>query len=71
MIAMITYRSHAAYDDKFGRSLKPSGDAATFEVQEYLRYQGEKFLSRFDAMSYVTLTRLMDTHDVQRGSVCS
>ena len=38
-----------------------------YEVESYLRYQGQKFLSRFDAMTYVALTRLMDTHDVGRG----
>jgi homoserine O-acetyltransferase/O-succinyltransferase len=36
-------------------------------VRRYLEYQGQKFLSRFDALTYVRLTELMDTHDVGRG----
>ena len=38
-----------------------------FSAQSYLRYQGEKFVKRFDANCYVHLTRKMDTHDVARG----
>jgi homoserine O-acetyltransferase len=67
MIAMISYRSHQAYDDKFGRASKSTPSGLQYEVQDYLKYQGEKFLSRFDANTYVALTRLMDSHDVQRG----
>lgn len=38
-----------------------------FTAQSYLRYQGEKFNSRFDANCYVHITRKLDTHDVTRG----
>ena len=38
-----------------------------YQVESYLRYQGLKFQGRFDAMTYICLTRLMDTHDVGRG----
>jgi homoserine O-acetyltransferase len=70
--AMITYRSHKAYLDKFGREeiadeIAGNGQVRYFEVERYLRYQGEKFQKRFDPLSYIAVTRMMDTHDVGRG----
>ncbi|KAL0073669.1 homoserine O-acetyltransferase [Phycomyces blakesleeanus] len=38
-----------------------------FSAQSYLRYQGDKFINRFDANCYIALTRKMDSHDVSRG----
>lgn len=38
-----------------------------FSAQSYLRYQGQKFISRFDANCYIAITRKLDTHDVSRG----
>lgn len=38
-----------------------------FSAQSYLRYQGTKFISRFDANCYIALTRKMDSHDLSRG----
>lgn len=38
-----------------------------FSAQSYLRYQGDKFINRFDANCYIALTRKMDTHDLGRG----
>lgn len=38
-----------------------------FSAQSYLRYQGSKFISRFDANCYIALTRKMDSHDLSRG----
>ena len=38
-----------------------------YSAQSYLRYQGEKFISRFDANCYIAITRKLDTHDVSRG----
>ncbi len=43
------------------------GRTKIFSAQSYLRYQGEKFVKRFDANCYVHLTRKMDQHDVARG----
>lgn len=39
----------------------------TFSAQSYLRYQGDKFIKRFDANCYISLTRKMDSHDISRG----
>ncbi|CAI5719171.1 hypothetical protein KXD40_006711 [Peronospora effusa] len=73
-IAMVSYRTHAAYDEKFGRCQeqpaendKLASKYGRYVVQSYLNYQGEKFLSRFDVNSYLTLLHMMDTHDVGRG----
>ena len=60
-IAMITYRSGAEFDQRFGRR---SGGRTRFEIDNYLRYQGEKLVARFDAASYVALTHIMDSHTV-------
>jgi len=76
MMAMLTYRTHPAYWTKFGRDEKelvqtgPSHPTptSTFEVQGYLRAQGNKFNERgFDAGSYVRLTEAMDLHDMGRN----
>lgn len=40
-----------------------------YSAQSYLRYQGEKFIKRFDANCYIAITRKLDTHDVSRGRV--
>jgi len=60
-IAMITYRSAVEFEQRFGRraSARPR-----FEIDNYLRYQGEKLVARFDAASYVALTHIMDSHTV-------
>merc|ERR1719188_1443634 len=68
MMAMVTYRTHPAYKTKFGRQIVQSQRQRTFDVENYLRVQGQKFIKRnFDPMSYVTLTEAMDSHDVERG----
>ena len=61
-LAMITYRSGAEFQARFGRL--SSRSKGVFDVEHYLRRQGEKLVARFDAASYVALTRTMDLHDV-------
>ena len=63
MMAMVSYRSRASLEARFGRDRDASG---AFAIEGYLRHQGRKLVDRFDASSYVTLTRAMDTHDVAR-----
>ena len=69
MAAHITYLSDAALHRKFGRRLQDrevptfSFDA-DFEVESYLRHQGSSFVERFDANSYLYLTRAMDYFDI-------
>jgi len=63
MMAVCTYRSWHSFDERFGRD-KRSEEA--YEVQSYLRHQGEKINDRFDANTYVTLTHAMHTHDLGR-----
>jgi homoserine O-acetyltransferase len=64
-MAMCTYRSRASFEARFGR--RQAEEGAGFEVESYLRYQGRKLVERFDANSYVVLTRAMDSHDLGRG----
>jgi homoserine O-acetyltransferase len=63
MMAMCSYRHPDEFAARFGR--ETDGDDR-FQVQNYLRHQGEKFVRRFDANCYVTLTRVMDSHDLGR-----
>ncbi len=69
MIAHITYLSDDAMHRKFGRRLQSRdiisfGFDADFQIESYLRYQGKSFVERFDANSYLYLTRSMDYFDV-------
>jgi homoserine O-acetyltransferase len=73
MAAHITYLSEQALTRKFGRRVRSTGDgdpsAITlfgdmFEVESYLRHQGSTFVNRFDANSYLTITRAMDLFDL-------
>jgi homoserine O-acetyltransferase len=73
MAAHITYLSEQALTRKFGRRLQAGPDRAQealslfgdmFEVESYLRHQGSTFVRRFDANSYLTITRAMDFFDL-------
>ncbi len=69
MAAHITYLSEAGLTEKFGRRLqaresKSFGFDADFQVESYLRHQGISFVDRFDANSYLYITRAMDYFDL-------
>lgn len=64
MMAVCTYRSWQSFDRRFGRERR---DDELYQVQSYLRHQGEKINGRFDANTYVTLTHAMHSHDLSRG----
>ena len=69
MAAHITYLSEASLTEKFGRRLqdraaKSFGFDADFQVESYLRHQGLSFISRFDANSYLYITRAMSYFDL-------
>jgi homoserine O-acetyltransferase len=78
MMAHITYLSDASMDRKFGRRLvgqggpehpsppkaSPHGLDLQFEVENYLRHQGQSFINRFDANSYLYITRAIDHFDL-------
>lgn len=61
-IAMISYRSFASFEKKFGREKEKNMDM--FQVVNYLDYQGKKLVKRFDANTYLLLTDTMDRHDI-------
>ncbi|MGB2631080.1 MAG: homoserine O-acetyltransferase [Candidatus Omnitrophota bacterium] len=68
MIGHITYMSNDSMEKKFGRSLKNKElgyeFSTEFEVEGYLRYRGDSFVKRFDANSYLYITKAMDYFDL-------
>jgi homoserine O-acetyltransferase len=71
MIGHITYLSDDDMAEKFGRQLRGSNDYrfgfdVEFEIESYLRYQGEKFSTYFDANTYLLITRALDYFDPAR-----
>ena len=71
MAAHITYLSKKGLQEKFGRKLQEKGSLkfsfdADFEIESYLRYQGANFVDRFDANSYLYITRAMDYFDLEK-----
>jgi homoserine O-acetyltransferase len=69
MVGHITYMSDESMRQKFGRRLRAPDQ---FEVESYLQYRGSKFVDRFDANSYIYITRAMDSFDLtERGSLVS
>ncbi len=77
-IGHVTYLSSSSMDAKFGRELQedkrteqPGKFSTDFQVESYLNYQGKKFVDRFDANSYLYISRMMDMFDLARehGSI--
>ena len=71
MAAHITYLSKKGLQEKFGRKLQERDDFkfgfdADFQIESYLRYQGSVFVDRFDANSYLYITRAMDYFDLAK-----
>jgi homoserine O-acetyltransferase len=71
MVGHITYMSDDSMREKFGRRFQkqePLPDfSSVFEVESYLRYRGSQFVDRFDANSYLYITKAMDLFDVTNG----
>ena len=70
MLGHITYLSHDQMGEKFGRELRNSSFSfdfdVEFEIESYLRYQGDKFAGYFDANTYLLMTKALDYFDPAR-----
>jgi homoserine O-acetyltransferase len=73
-IGHVTYLSSCSMARKFGRGEWPKSDvkvrgkfSTNFQVESYLHYQGDQFVARFDANSYLHLTRMMDMFDLDKA----
>jgi homoserine O-acetyltransferase len=64
-IAMISYRTYRGF--QLTQAEKTNGKIADFRAASYLRYQGQKLASRFNAFTYHVLSKMMDSHHVGRG----
>jgi homoserine O-acetyltransferase/O-succinyltransferase len=71
MVGHITYMSETSMGEKFGRRLKENGGSEKFSidfaVEDYLQNRGNNFVRRFDANSYLYITKAIDSFDVSRG----
>lgn len=71
MVAQVTFRTDDVFTDRFGREVVEPLDGFSlwqrFEVERYLEYQGDKLVRRFDANSYLAMSKAMDLHDLGRG----
>ena len=73
MVGHITYMSDESMREKFGRRLRGKESFGfhfdiDFEVESYLRYRGNQFVDRFDANSYLYITKAMDYFDITNGN---
>jgi homoserine O-acetyltransferase len=79
---MISYRSKESFDQRFGRKMNQAGEVSPafihnefpplrFAMESYLHHQGKKLVDRFDAATYLCITKAMDLHDVtcNRGTI--
>jgi homoserine O-acetyltransferase len=72
-IGMCSYKSPELFDERYGRKPNRTGEDPLrgvderYDVAGYLDYQGEKFVSRFDANSYLVISKAMDTFELGRG----
>ena len=75
MVGHITYMSDVSMAEKFGRRLKNHGKpfkfGTDFEVEGYLHYRGDNFVKRFDANSYLYITKAMDYFNILNGKKLS
>jgi homoserine O-acetyltransferase len=71
MVGHITYMSDDSMREKFGRRMRQAEGlpdfSNVFEVESYLRYRGSQFVDRFDANSYLYITKAMDLFDLANG----
>lgn len=74
MLAHITYLSETSIEQKFGRRLQHSDELefdllkeTEFQIESYLHYQGKRFVERFDANSYLLLTKAMDYFNIAKS----
>jgi homoserine O-acetyltransferase/O-succinyltransferase len=72
MVGHITYMSESSLEEKFERRLQHGtqlgfGFSTDFAIESYLKHQGEKFVERFDANSYLYITKALDYYDVADG----
>ncbi len=75
-IAMVSYRTDRSFNTRFKHEHKNPDDSVysadnLYQVESYLNYQGKKLVDRFDANSYIYLSRALDLHDIarNRGSI--
>ena len=69
-LGQVTYRSREEFRERFGRDHQGQEnplEGGRFAIESYLEHQGDKLVDRFDANSYLVLSRAMDLHDVGRG----